>query len=90
VSWQDVDSKRHLVTIFEVERTYKDTENTYSIMAAITQGIKDGTVETVYHVEVTGGVFGDIPQVCGNASPQYFDPLPTPHFIEAIREGEKE
>ena len=56
------------MTIFEIERTYKDTENIYSIMAAASRGVEDGAIKVRYHIEVTDGVFGDTPQVCGNVS----------------------
>lgn len=65
VSWKDVDERKKLVTRFEGERTYEDSGNTYEITAYAWQELWEGTWKIRYHIEITGGVFGETPQICG-------------------------
>jgi 5,10-methylene-tetrahydrofolate dehydrogenase/methenyl tetrahydrofolate cyclohydrolase len=44
------------------ERTYENTGNTYKIVGDI---VVDKSADKVgYHITVTGGVFGETPQIC--------------------------
>lgn len=54
-------------THFGGERTYEDSGNTYEIKAyAWAEYPAEGGIKVRYHVEVTGGVFGETPQTCGS------------------------
>jgi hypothetical protein len=66
-SWEEWDDdKDQWVTQFEGTRTYKNSGNEYTIVAAAYSAKNaQGDWELKYHVEVTGGVFGETPQVCG-------------------------
>jgi hypothetical protein len=60
--WKEWDEdKGQWGTRFEGVRTYKNSGNEYKIVA-----VAYGDWEPQYHVEVTGGVFGDEPQYCQN------------------------
>lgn len=52
-------------THFNVERTYEDSGNTYEITAYAWEEYVEGAIKVRYHIEVTGGVFGETPQICG-------------------------
>jgi len=53
------------VNILEGTRTYQDTGNKYKIVGDLFRyGSADGSIKVEYHVEVTGGVFGETPRTC--------------------------
>jgi hypothetical protein len=54
--------KSHLILELNQERTYESTKNKYSISGTIVIGLLDNTAG--YSIKVTGGVFGDTPQIC--------------------------
>ena len=66
-SWETWDDSRGWVTHFEGTRTYEDTGNEYKIVADASPYVESegSPIKVRYHVEVTGGVFGDVPQTCG-------------------------
>ena len=64
-SWQDWVDDRGWVSYFVGTRTYEDTGNEYEITAAASEYMSaDNTIKVMYHVEVTGGVFGETAQTC--------------------------
>jgi hypothetical protein len=52
-------------TYFEAKRTYEDSGNTYRIAGYVGQDWVDNAWRVRYHIEVTGGVFGESPRTCG-------------------------
>ncbi|MGB2896326.1 MAG: hypothetical protein WBB65_09205, partial [Anaerolineales bacterium] len=44
------------------KRTYENTQNAYLIVGNINVNLVQSSVD--YRIEVTGGEFGDIPQIC--------------------------
>ena len=44
------------------ERTYQNTGNTYKIVGDIV--VDKSTDKVSYHITVTGGAFGEVPQIC--------------------------
>jgi photosystem II stability/assembly factor-like uncharacterized protein len=62
--WVD-ENKEVWGTNFGGERTYEDSGNTYEITAYAWEEYGEGAVKVRYHIEVTGGVFGETPQICG-------------------------
>jgi hypothetical protein len=67
--WKGPDNKdsEKWVTHFEGTRIYKNSGNEYKIVASAYSGENaQGEWGTNYYAEVTGGVFGETPKICGN------------------------
>jgi hypothetical protein len=61
------DDQKGWVTHIEETRTYKKSGNEYKIVASAYPYVSgDSPIMVGYHVEVTGGAFGEIPKICSS------------------------
>jgi hypothetical protein len=68
--YDDVGRRKAVKVQLDQERTYENTGNTYKIAGDISIGFEYGDAGQVvnqpvnYRITVTGGVFGEVPQIC--------------------------